>query len=59
MITFSDIVIAACLASVITSILWAAWGIHFLKGAWQKTFPETKATTSIAELIREDEEGKQ
>ena len=49
MITFTDIIIAAVMASVITSIIWAAWGIHYLKDAWQKTFPETKDTSVIAE----------
>ena len=44
MITFTDIIIAAVLASVITSIIWAAWGVHYLKGAWDKTFPETENT---------------
>ena len=52
MITFTDIIIAAVMASTITSIVWAAWGVHYLKGAWQKTFPESKDTSSIAEYLR-------
>jgi len=55
MITFYDIIIAAVLASTITSIVWVAWGIHYLKDAWVKTFPETKDTKSIAEIMREYE----
>ena len=55
MITFTDIIIAAVLASVITSIIWAAWGIHYLKDAWQKTFPESKDTSSIAAYLRDGE----
>jgi hypothetical protein len=55
MITFYDIIIAAILASTITSIVWVAWGIHYLKDAWAKTFPETKDTKSIAEIMREYE----
>jgi hypothetical protein len=55
MITFTDIIIAAVLASVITSIIWAAWGVHYLKGAWDKTFPETENTKAIADYLREYE----
>mgnify|MGYP003342360494 CR=1 FL=1 len=55
MITFYDIIIAAVLASVITSIVWVAWGVHYLKDAWEKTFPESKDTSSIAEYLRDGE----
>jgi hypothetical protein len=55
MITFYDIIIAAVLASTITSIVWVAWGLHYLKGAWYKTFPVTEDTKSIAEIMREYE----
>ena len=53
MITFTDIIIAAVLASVITSIIWAAWGVHYLKGAWQQTFPETESTKAIADYLKD------
>lgn len=53
MITFTDIIIAAVLASVITSIIWAAWGVHYLKGAWDKTFPETESTKAIADYLKD------
>ena len=53
MITFTDIIIAAVLASVITSIVWVAWGIHYLKDAWQQTFPETETTKAIADYMKD------
>ena len=53
MITFYDIIIAAMLASTITSIIWAAWGIHYLKDAWQQTFPETESTKAIADYLKD------
>ena len=53
MITFSDIIIGAVIASVITSIIWVAWGVHYLKGAWDKTFPETDNTKAIADYLKD------
>ena len=38
MLTFSDILIAGCIGSLVSSVLWAAWGVHYLKRGIEKEF---------------------
>ena len=36
MITFSDVLIAGCIGSLVSSLLWATWGLPYLKRGIEK-----------------------